>query len=89
MDEEETVEETTEEVTEEPAAAPAADHSADIAELREELHGLSEMLEGIRDSIALFVSNGGATVREDAEEPDEKVISVADIPGVDDLDLTI
>lgn len=67
--------------------ADEAHREGEFDDIRERLDGIATMLEGMRETIALFVSDGGARIEEPGE--DDTTVNVDEIPGIDDFDLSI
>lgn len=64
-----------------------AHREGEFDDIRDRLDGIATMLEGMRETIALFVSDGGARIKETGE--DETPVDIDEIPGIDDFDLSI
>lgn len=93
MDEEERNDELTgseEETEERDDTTPDEAHRiGEFEALRDGINELREAIAGLREMLTDIIANGGATIREGDEDEKEPEINLEDIPGVDDLDLSI
>ncbi len=78
-----------EDIDENPGETPGEAHrEGEFDDIRDRLDGIVEMLDSMKATIAMFISNAGGSADVDDEGADLD-IELDEIPGVEDFDLSI
>ena len=64
-----------------------AHREGEFDDIRDRLDGIVEMLDSMKSTIAMFISNAGGSA--DVDDEDDLDIELDEIPNVEDFDLSI
>ena len=77
-----------EDIDENPGETPGEAHrEGEFDDIRDRLDGIVEMLDSMKSTIAMFISNAGGSA--DVDDEDDVEIELDEIPNVEDFDLSI
>lgn len=78
-----------EDIDENPGETPGEAHrEGEFDDIRDRLDGIVEMLDSMKSTIAMFISNAGGSADVD-DEDDDLDVELDEIPAVEDFDLSI